>query len=266
MGINWLLGLHDRARTPNFTVESACRRRAALGILRDFEKRLEQVVEGFFARALPGGGLQPVELGKRMIRAMEDQKTVSMSATYVPNSFAFRVSPKDHERLSQLGAALERELSTVARRAAATEQWTLLGPPEISLVSDARIAPGTFALVASVREGDDPEAEAGPHTQLIDMSVATDYELIVVGSRKRAYPLSKDTLVVGRLDTCDVVLSDPAASRRHAEVRREGDEWFVVDLGATNRTMVNGKQVSRHRLSPGDRIVVGETEIEFRKP
>src|SRR5207247_3617233 len=46
-----------------------------MGILRDFERRLETMVEGFFARALPGGGVQPVELGKRMVRAMEEQKT-----------------------------------------------------------------------------------------------------------------------------------------------------------------------------------------------
>lgn len=237
-----------------------------MGILRDFEKRLEQVVEGFFARALPGGGLQPVELGKRMIRAMEDAKNVSVSATYVPNAFAFRIAPKDHERLAGLGSALERELATVARRAAATEQWTLLGPPQITLVADGSVAAGTFTLDAVVVEGEDPEAEAGPHTQLIDMAVATDYELVIVGARRRAYPLSKDTLVIGRLDTCDLVLSDPAVSRRHAEVRREGDEWYVVDLGATNRTLVNSKPVQRHRLGAGDRITVGETEIEFRKP
>jgi len=235
-----------------------------MGILRGFERRLEKIVEGFFARALPGGGVQPVELGKRMVRAMEDAKTVSVANVYVPNDFTFVLAPKDLDRLKQVENALAAELSNVARRAAATEGWRLLGPPAIHLDSDDRLAAGTFQLEANVVEGTDAEAEAGPHTQLIHMSRDHDAELVVVGSKRRPYPLSKDVLTIGRLDACDIVLSDVGVSRQHAEVRREGDEWVVVDLGSTNGTIVNGKPVRRHRLAQGDRIEVGETTIEFR--
>ena len=235
-----------------------------MGILRGFERRLESLVEGFFARALPGGSLQPVELGKRLVRAMEDAKTVSVNAVYVPNVFTFRVSPKDHERLSSLGDALHRELVAVCRRAAAAEEWTLLGPPEISIEADSEVTPGTFEVAAELIEGPDPEHEAGAHTQLIDMAVPTDAELVVVGANKRSYPLSRDALSIGRMDTCDIILSDSGASRKHCEVRREGDEWFVVDLGSTNGTLVNGKAIRRHRLANGDRLTIGETDIEFR--
>ena len=92
------------------------------------------------------------------------------------------------------------------------------------------------------------DAEAGPHTQLIQMSEQADAELVVVGSKRRPYPLAKDVLTIGRLDTCDIVLSDPGVSRKHSEVRREGDEWVVVDLSSTNGTIVNGQPVRRHRL------------------
>ena len=235
-----------------------------MGILRDFERRLENVVEGFFARALPGGGVQPVELGKRMVRAMEDQKTVSVANVYVPNDFTFTLSSKDLERLKPVENALASELASVARRAAASEGWRLLGPPTIHLDEDPSLASGTFRLEAIVVEGSDAGADAGPHTQLIQMSEQADAELVVVGSKRRPYPLSKDVLTIGRLDTCDVVLSDPGVSRKHSEVRREGDEWVVVDLSSTNGTIVNGQPVRRHRLSTGDRIEVGETTIEFR--
>src|ERR671918_1764533 len=100
-----------------------------MGLLRDFERRLETMVEGFFARALPGGGVQPVELGKRLVRAMEEQKTVSVANVYVPNEFTFFLSTKDVERLRPVENALDKELSAVARRAAASESWRLLGPP-----------------------------------------------------------------------------------------------------------------------------------------
>jgi hypothetical protein len=233
--------------------------------LRDFEKRLESVVEGFFARALPGGGVQPVEMGKAMVRTMEEKKTVSIASVYVPNAFTFHLTPKDYERLAPLEGSLRKELTAIARRAAASEGWKLPGPPEINFAGDGRGAAGTFDVEAHIVESEDEEPEVGLHTQLIEMSLSADAELVVVGQNKRSYPLSKDVLTVGRLDTSDVSLADPGVSRQHAEVRREGDEWVVVDLGSTNGTVVNGKTVKRHRLSDGDRIAFGDTVIEFRR-
>lgn len=236
-----------------------------MGILKDFERRLEQAVEGFFARALPGGGLQPVELGKRMIRAMDDAKSVGVAGeVIVPNAFTFRVAPADHERLAGLGASLDKELIAVARRAAATEGWSLLGAPRIQIVADDDVHAGTFLLATATEEGADPDSGGGAHTQLIQIAVNSDAELVVLGSKRRAYPLSKDALVIGRLETCDVPLSDPGASRRHAEVRREGDEWYVIDLDSTNGTLLNGKSVRRQRLAPKDIMLIGNTQIEFR--
>ncbi len=236
-----------------------------VGILKDFERRLEQAVEGFFARALPGGGLQPIELGKRMIRAMDDAKSVGVSGrVVVPNAFTFRVSPKDHERLASLGSSLERELVAVARRATTTEGWTVLGPPSVALEADESVHAGTFEIATEIREGHDPAASAGSHTQLIQIAVTSDAELVVLGSKRRAYPLSRDSLIIGRLDTCDIVLDDVGASRRNTEVRREGDEWFAIDLDSTNGTLVNGRSIRRHRQNPKDVMLIGNTQIEFR--
>jgi FHA domain-containing protein len=235
-----------------------------MGILRDFERRLETMFEGFFARALPGGGIQPVELGKRMVRVMDEQKKVSVANVYVPNEFTFFLSSKDIEPLRPVENALGKELGSVARRAAASEGWRLLGPPVIRLVEDDSAASGTFRVEATVVEGMDEQAEqAGPHTALLQMSTEHDAELVVVGSKRRPYPLAKDALSIGRLDSCDIVLSDTGVSRKHAEVRREGDEWVIVDLNSTNGTIVNGTAVRRHRLAEGDRIEVGETTIEY---
>lgn len=234
-----------------------------MGILKDFERRLEQVVEGFFARALPGGGVQPVELGKSMIRVMEEQKAVGVSGeVIVPNVFSFSVSPKDAERLQSLGPVLEKELTAVARRAAAAEEWTLLGPPSVRVTVDDAKHSGRFDVKASIAESE--EASIGSHTQLIQIAVASDAELVVLGSKRRAYPLSKDALTIGRLETCDIALDDPGASRRHAEVRREGDEWFLIDLDSTNGTLLNGRSVRRQRLSPKDIVLIGTTQIQFR--
>ncbi|HVL33614.1 MAG TPA: DUF3662 and FHA domain-containing protein [Actinomycetota bacterium] len=237
-----------------------------MSILRGVEKLLEGAVEGFFARALPGGGVQPIELGKRMVRAMEEERTTAVSgAIFAPNSFTFRLSKKDFERLSQIKATLKKELTAVARRAAASEKWQMVGPPEIHLVADS-LKSGTFKVEADFVESARPEPEAGPQTQLIQMSLEADAELVQMGKQTRAWPLSKETIVIGRQETCDVQIPDLGVSRRHAEIRREGDEWVVYDLGSTNGTDVNGKRVNRHRLSPGDRMLFGETFLEFRRP
>jgi hypothetical protein len=238
-----------------------------VGILRGFEKRLEGLVEGFFARAMPGGGVQPVELGKRMVRLMDEERAVAATgAEYVPNSFAFKLAPKDFERLNQISSTLRKELSAVARRAVASEGWRMVGPPEIVIQEDAAVKNGTFGIDSEFVESANPEPEAGPQTQLIQMSLDADAELVQIGKTSRTWPLSKEAIVIGRIEGCDVILPDAGVSRRHAEIRREGDEWVVIDLGSTNGTEINGKRVNRHRLAPGDRLVLGETTLEFRRP
>jgi pSer/pThr/pTyr-binding forkhead associated (FHA) protein len=59
------------------------------------------------------------------------------------------------------------------------------------------------------------------------------------------------------------VLDDPNVSRRHAEVRRDGGGWAVIDLGSTNGIKLNGRRVDQGALQPGDRITVGLTELTF---
>ena len=56
--------------------------------IRGFERRLERLVEGAFARAFKSG-LRPVELGRRLVREMDDNRSVGVrGGTFVPNSFA----------------------------------------------------------------------------------------------------------------------------------------------------------------------------------
>lgn len=69
--------------------------------------------------------------------------------------------------------------------------------------------------------------------------------------------LDRDRLVLGRLETCDVVLADTGVSREHAALERDGDGWWIADLGSRNRTFVNDEEVERARIAPGDRVRLG---------
>lgn len=74
--------------------------------------------------------------------------------------------------------------------------------------------------------------------------------------------VSKRVTTLGRSRECDLIVPDPNASRVHAEVRKIGSDHFLVDVGSTNGTEVNGHEVKRHVLADGDLIVIGTTEVQ----
>lgn len=71
----------------------------------------------------------------------------------------------------------------------------------------------------------------------------------------------QEELLVGRDLDCDVVLGDPAISRRHALLVFRGGGWIIQDLGSTNGTVLNGARVGRSELHPGDHLVLGHKTL-----
>jgi Protein of unknown function (DUF3662)/FHA domain len=231
-----------------------------VSILRNFERRLEGMVEGLFATVFRTG-LQPVELGRRLLREMEAGQTVGVRGVWVPNRYTFQLSPHDRERFAQAEHAMISELRQLLREGAAERGWSLVGPPEIVFEMDESLGKGQFRLEASLVEGEDTGASA----QIPAVGHGSG-ELILLedGRPTRTYPLDKNLVTIGRLPECDVVLTDAGASRRHAEIRREDGGFVLADLGSTNGTMVNETQISEQALEEGDRITIGRTILEFR--
>lgn len=213
--------------------------------LQQFERRLERLVEGVFAKAFRGG-LQPVELGRRLTREMDAHRTVGVNGVIVPNAFTFMVAPSDLERFSSFSEALVRELADAAREHARGEAYGFVGPVEVTLEADPGLSPGMF-LVSGVMQ----EAPGGVAVGAI---VLPDGGRVAVGD---------EPVVIGRLADCDVVLRDEGVSRRHAEIRRQGHDIVLVDLGSMNGTKLNGAGVRQHRLADGDEIVVGSSRLRF---
>lgn len=75
-------------------------------------------------------------------------------------------------------------------------------------------------------------------------------------------PLTRDRLTVGRAGA-DLVLEDAAVSRRHCELIHEPGGWIVRDLSSSNGTFHNGERVLERPLKEGDRLRLGQTELEF---
>ncbi len=125
---------------------------------------------------------------------------------------------------------------------------------------------------------DEPEEEAA--TRMLDaMDVADlpgpparshapqrqlDLKVVSGPDRGKVHKLVDGDYLIGRGLDCQIVLADPAVSRKHFQVRRNGDQAVLEDLGGPNGTKVNGEKRARHNLEPGDQIEVGMTVLEFQ--
>jgi len=259
--------------------------------LQQFERRLERLVEGVFARAFRSG-LQPVEIGRRLAREMDLRRQVAPKGILAPNDFTVSLSAEDRARFGQIEDELVRELISVAKDHAHTEGYTFVGPVDVHIETDHDLSPGVVLVsgeMASEAEGwERPDYSAGGR----DREAAVAAGQGAAGPAGRPRPpvpppppararrgsnlvlpdgrrlvLGARNLVVGRLPECDLVLSDPNVSRRHAEFRPAGNGHYeVADLGSTNGTRVNGVAVTEPQLlHDGDGITVGGSTLRFEQ-
>ena len=103
------------------------------------------------------------------------------------------------------------------------------------------------------------EASGGINEKTIVPIAETGVDVISVGD------LTHSVTVIGRAADADLRLNDPGVSRHHAEIRLEGGDLVVVDLGSTNGVRVNDGPVTRRRLTSGDRIELGSTTLVFQR-
>ena len=213
--------------------------------LQGFERRLERLVEGTFAKAFRTG-LEPVEIGRKIARALDTARVIGVKGGWVvPNDIVVYLSPPDLERFHSYTDMLARELADAAREHARDERYQFLGPVTVAILEDDDLKTGQLQVVAEIVEGKFLRVGA-----------------IVLPDGRRV-PLGDDPVVIGRLPDCAVPIGDPQASRRHAEIRPHGDGYVVADLGSMNGTMVNGRPIGEHLLEDGDVIGIGSTSLRF---
>jgi predicted component of type VI protein secretion system len=99
---------------------------------------------------------------------------------------------------------------------------------------------------------------------------ASDAHIVVYQdpTTQQVFPLTEGVITIGREAYNDVVLIDPEASRKHAQISFQAGRYVVEDMGSTNGTYVNGRQImSPTTLNRGDVIEVGEmARIVFQGP
>ena len=247
-----------------------------MGVLQRFERRLEGMVEGAFARAFKSE-LEPVEVASAVQREMDDRAAiVAQGRTLVPNDFVVEISETDHERLAVYADSLGIELATLAREYAREQGYSFVGPVRMRFAGVPELTTGTFRIRSGVIRGttveggeirrpvsDLPQEEGAftgrPRLLVSGPDPSSD------GNVQRTYDLAAPVTMLGRGTDCDLRLVDPGVSRHHAELRVEDDEVVLVDLGSTYGTFVNGQPVRRVVLSVGTRVTLGRTTLVIRR-
>jgi len=250
--------------------------------MQSLERRLERMVVGVFSRG-SRTTIRPIELGRRVVREMDDQRSVDVNGRrVVPNDFVVQLSQKDFDGFTEIRDVLQTELIEAAREYARSEGYHFMGPVRVSLAVAEEQKPGRFDVLATLRQTPEaspagtaaPAAPAAPSAPTSapndgDASPADDSIFaplgvgLVLPSGQRI-PLGETTVTVGRLSESTIPLNDQNVSRRHAEIRPSRNKYVVVDLGSTNGTSVNGTRIHGETvLSDGDIISFGSTYVRF---
>lgn len=246
-----------------------------MSFLKDFEKKLEELVEGIFTKGFKSG-VQPVELAKKLIREMDENKTVSVSKVYVPNYYTFLLSPQDKEEFSSFESQLVLELKEFLEKESRARNYTFIAPPEIYLEEKKNLALGEVELESKLVAPVEPDRRGfpAPHSgaaieqgsrDIPRADVKASLVLIIKGKEEEIYFLTKDETTIGRLKENDIIIPDPSISRHHAKIKRENDNFLLLDLESTNGTWLDGKRVNKAPLRNGARIDLGKVLLEFRR-
>jgi hypothetical protein len=248
-----------------------------VGVLQRFERRLEGLVEGAFARAFKSD-LQPVEVASAVQREMDDRAAiVAQGRTLVPNDFVVEIAATDYERLAVYADSLGHELANLARDYAKEQGYSFVGPVRMRFDGVQELTTGMFRIRSGVIRGstveggeirqpasDLPRPRGGFPGRPRLLVYGRDGAGGQAGAADRTYDLTTPVTLLGRGTDCDLRLVDPGVSRHHAELRVEDGAVLVVDLGSTNGTFLNGQPIRRAALADGARVTLGRTTLVFR--
>ncbi len=216
-----------------------------MGLLDNFEKGLERVVNGAFARTFKSG-LQPIEITAALRRELDTKAAVvARDRILVPNRFTVQLSPRDLERMSGIGPTLIDELTQLVQTHATAQHYQFAGGISIRLAEDPALGEGIVRIESSNVRGE------VSWTPILD----------IAGKR---YPITKSHTVIGRGSEADITIDDSGISRRHVEILWDGKRAQVNDLGSTNGSRLDDVPVTKAALPPDSVISIGRTRIVFR--
>jgi hypothetical protein len=214
-----------------------------MGFLDSFERSVERLVGGTFAKAF-SSGVHPGEIVAALKREIDSRaKPVTRTRTVAPHNYRCGLSPEDHARLTRLGDALREEICAALLDYASVRGYSLADKLTLSLEVTTLLSEGMVEVSSS---------ELGP--------VVWVPTLTWDGVR---YPIIKKSTILGRGTDSDIHLVARGVSRHHSEIRWDGKRAEIVDLGSTNGTQLEGTRVTRAALPDRCTLGLGQARILF---
>ncbi len=144
-------------------------------------------------------------------------------------------------------ADAQRPVAQVAQQLAAGGMPRRAPPPE---THDIEATSMDLSAAGALRAR--PSIAAAP-----GLSTAAGRDLVLLGEDGRELDrVVKDRFVIGRGKHCDLVINSGKVSREHAAIVREGDAWFIEDLGSSNGTWFDARRITRRQIQDGDEYFV----------
>jgi Protein of unknown function (DUF3662)/Inner membrane component of T3SS, cytoplasmic domain len=234
------------------------------------ERFLERLLERPTAR-LFRSQLQPIQIQRRIERAMESERRVIAGRSRVPDRYAVHLSTADIAVLGGRAGQLAADLADEALAFARAHGYVLDHVPTVAIVVTRSVAVGEVRVIATRTE-----AQAGPgqgalvadrgdagllDTRAFDVqpqpvAVAALVEQRPDG-RGRRLVLDGTVVSIGRATDNVLVLDDRRVSRHHARLQARQGMLVLTDLDSANGSRVNGVAISEVVLGAGDRIEIG---------
>ena len=258
-----------------------------MGPLAALERFFERLFERQTAR-LFRTKLQPIQLQRRVERAMESERVRDGDRTLVPNRYAIHMAPDDLAALRAAHPSLAADLADAALGFARAHGYLLADRPTVSLIADSTVQEGDVLVAASLdaatpRLAGGQAGDAGPEVAgeegsqgredrprvdqtavfvmpALESPRATLREIRPDGSTQ-SFVVDGRPLTIGRGADNGLVLQDTRASRHHARIYGRQGALLLSDLGSTNGSWVNDRRIQEIALGEGDRIRIGETTL-----
>jgi len=240
------------------------RLRPTMPPLSGLERLLERLLERPSAR-LFGTRLQPIQIQRRIERAMERERQSQGDRIVVPDRYVVQIAPDDLAGLADLAEAVAAELADAVLVFARGHGYHLAARPSVALVANARMTRGDVRVGASYQP-----PEAGAADEVVSEGTIV-FEVPAIRAplatlhargrdgRERDVRLDGTPLTIGRSSDNGLALDDSRVSRHHARLRARHGMLILTDLDSTNGVRVNGVRVAEVALGVGDQIEIGDT-------
>lgn len=231
------------------------------------ERRLERLFERPPAR-LFSTTMQPLQLQRRLERALDEGRLVGTSRVYAPDEYLVHLAPADLSALLAGSPDVEERLAGALAAQTRRRGYYLQRQPVVSLVADPGTPRGEPRVAATVSGGTETPGEdrfPGEATAVYRAPPTLASLAVIVVTEPSAEPrrvrIDGGLVRIGRAADNHVALEDPRVSRYHGELVVRRGTLVYRDLRSTNGSWVNGVQVRETAVGLGDRIEVGDTSL-----